>query len=237
MKWLYRKNLEKATELSSPQAHPLTPIRNLYDTRLSNYMRFSTSGTIEIHITMPGQLEVDAIGIGGHSLGENVSLSVNGGASFPVNPVNALVEVPLTILQSIDIVISAPSIGVGVIPYIGRLEIGKAYEFPGVSSNVKFDEISNSNMILSATRQAYGYRRDSFSRASVQFPLIEREDLDQMKAVFKYVDTFTPFFATFGEECIEGFTTYGILEDTKTLSFQMNEAQVYTSSLSISEVY
>ena len=237
MKWLYRKNLEKSTEISSPQVSPVTPLRNLFDTRLSNLVRFSTSGsTIDIHILMPGQLEINAIGIGGHSFGENTTLVVNGHGPYPVEQVHAFVETEEFAAQSIDITITDPSIIPGVPIYIGRLELGLSYEFPGISVNVKVDEVSNSNAIISASRQAYGYRKATFTRASVQFPLIERDQMDQMIAAFKYVDIFTPFFVTFDEECVIGNTNYGILEDTKTLAFQMNEAQVFSSSLVISEV-
>jgi hypothetical protein len=146
------------------------------------------------------------------------------------------VEIETFSAQRFDIVITDPFIVPGPLSYIGRLELGLSYEFPGISVNVKVDEVSNSNTIISASRQAYGYRRASYTRASVQFPLIERADMDEMTNVFKYVDTFTPFFVTFDEDCVEGTTNYGILEDTNTLAFQMNEAQVFSSSLSISEV-
>jgi hypothetical protein len=212
-------------------------MRNLFDTRLSNYTMFSTSGsTIHIHILMPGQLEINAIGLGGHSFSDGSTLIVNGNGPYPVTAVHAFVETETFSAQSFDIVITDPSIVPGTLSYIGRLELGLSYEFPGISVNVKVDEVSNSNTIISASRQAYGYRRASYTRASVQFPLIERADMDEMTNIFKYVDTFTPFFVTLDEDCVEGTTNYGILEDTNTLAFQMNEAQVFSSSLSISEV-
>jgi len=237
MKWLYRKNLEKSTLITSPQIVPSSRARNMYDTRLAVYALFSTAGSeFEINIVMPGVLQIDAVGVGGHNFSEGSTLSVNGGGALPMSQVHALVDVGDITAQNFKVIINDPSIQLGETRYIGRLEIGLTYSFPGISYNVKLDEVSNSETILSASRQAYGYRRVTYTRGSVQFPMITREQMEEMTNIFKYLDTFTPFFTHFDEDCIEGKTNYGILEDTKTLSFQMNEAQVYTTSLSISEV-
>ena len=238
MIFLYKRNLETASSLSSLDIAPVSDINNLYDTRLSSYALFVPGdNTVEISIEFPAALPFDTIGLGGHSFGEGTTISVNGGEAFTVSQRHAVVNVGTDAQSVINLLITDPTLSPGNPCYIGRLEIGEGYKTPDISSQVKLDNVSDSDVILSASRQSYGYRKAPYVRASFQFPYITTEERLVMGAFFQYVDIFVPFFVGMDEDCIEVYDNYVILEETQTLSFQLSDAMHYTSSVTISEVF
>jgi len=239
MLFLYKKNLQTAVSITSTDTSPLTDITRLYDTRLSSFVIFVPGdNTVTIHVSFAESLPYDAIGLGGHSFGEGSTMSVNGGAPLPVTRRHAIVEQELGASTEFDIIITDPTMGAGDLRYIGRLEIGVLYRSPDVSSQIKIDIVSNSDALFSSSRQVYGYRRDPYARASFQFPLIDTDQRRLMSLVFQYVDVFVPFLAMLEEECygVSMNTNYVVLEETGVLSFQLNDAMLYTSSITLSEV-
>ncbi len=238
MKLLYKRDLETSSVLSSPEASVVTPIENLYDTRLSSYVSFVVPAQeVNIHVEFPFIVWVDAIGLAGHNFSPDATISINGSVPSLIARIHSVIPVTPISGSTFDIKIIDPQIGAGDARFIGRLEIGELVVFPDISSNIKIDEISNSKAILSDSRQAYGYRKATFTRASFQFPIITGPERAVMMGVFKYVDVFVPFFTYLDEDCINKGTFYGIFEDTKTLAFQFNDAHLYTTSVSISEVF
>jgi hypothetical protein len=164
-------------------------------------------------------------------------MTIDGVGTSPVEQRHAIVEFPSASLSSIDITITDPTLLPGETRYIGRLEIGAVTTLPGVSSDFKIDEVSNSTAILSDSRQAYGYKRVPYTRVSFQFPVLDEAERAGLSAIYEYLDVFIPGFLSFNETCITVDTIYGIIEETGTLSFQFNEAGFYTSSATVSEVY
>ncbi len=238
MKLLYKRDLETSLVLSSPEASVVTPIENLYDTRLSSYVLFVIPvNEVNIHIEFSELHTVDAVGLAGHNFSASATISVNGNTPtsltkvHSVNPFDAITD------SIFDVKITDPGMNPGDARFIGRLEIGDLSPFPDISSSIKVDEISSSTAIMSDSRQAYGYRRTSYTRISLQFPFVTVAERLHMMDVFKYVDVFTPFFTLMDEVCINKGTFYGIFEDTKTLAFQFNDAHLYTTSVTISEVF
>ena len=238
MIFLYKRNLQEASALSSLDIAPVSDINNLYDTRLSSYALFTPGdNTVEIDIEFPEPLSYDTIGLGGHSFGEGTTISVNGGEAVAVSQRHAVVNVGADSQSVINLLITDPTMLPGTPRYIGRLEIGEGYKTPDISSQVKLDNVSNSESILSTSRQSYGYRKAPYARSSFQFPYITTEERRVMGEFFQYVDVFVPFFASMDEDCIDVFDNYVILEETQTLSFQLNDAMHFSSSVTISEVF
>ncbi|RLD22214.1 MAG: hypothetical protein DRI69_01880 [Bacteroidetes bacterium] len=238
MIFLYKRNLQTATAIASPDISPISEVANLYDTRLSTYALFAPAGnTVSISIPFDEALQFDTIGIGGHSFGEGTTISINGGEAFPVPRRHAVINVGADSQTDINILITDPTLIARIPRYIGRLEIGEGYKTPDISAQIKLDNVSNSEAILSASRQSYGYRKAPYARSSFQFPYITTDERRVMGEFFQYVDVFVPFFVGMDEDCIEVFDNYVILEETQTLSFQLSEALHYTSSITVSEVF
>lgn len=127
---------------------------------------------------------------------------------------------------------------------IGRLELGELYHPPVINDQLVASEVSNSVLSLSSSRQAYGYRRTTYTRGTIQFPIVESDEAFELLAFYQDVDIFVPFFIAFDEDCILAKTNYAILEETETLplnyqySREAESANHYwTSSLTFSEVY
>ncbi len=236
MKVLYRETLAQATSLTSPEASPSVPIGRLTDPRLSTYAVFVTStGTVTITAVFASAVTADTLAIAGHDFDPAATVSVNGSTPVSLSEGLGTISFPSDSQTTWTFVISEPAVA-DQIRKIGRLEFGVAFELPGISTEVKVDEIAQSRTIISGSRQSYGYRLIPYRRISVQFPGIEQNEKPALDDFYRYVDTFLPFFLIITESCLTLADLYAVLEETRSLSYQLNDANFYSSTMTFSEV-
>jgi len=227
--------IDEDTEITSVEMIPGYNIADLGDWRLSRYVRFENQGLIEITVKLPLAKQITGIGIAGHNLSENTVIAINGGAYKPIASLSHTLIQILLDTDTVTLHIMDPSTP---IIQIGRIIVGEKYKTPYIADNVQVTLLDTSAVLLSSTRQPYGYDGATGRQVSVQFPVIEQGvETDEYRDFLSYVGKYKPFILDFDIECFDERILYGIVANDKIISFQLNDAHFWTSMLTIEETY